>query len=175
MSIDKDFFQLVHDGVRVYDPREDGAWFDAQGVVEKFGVKPSQVVDVLALVGDTSDNVAGVPGIGKKGAIDLITAHGSLDALLDNAAELAQKKYRETLIAHRADALQSRELVTIRTDVPLDVDFAVAAVPRRLARALLRAVLAARVPDAGERIRARRGHGREGLRPRDVARGARRA
>jgi DNA polymerase-1 len=122
VSIDKDFFQLVHDGVRVYDPREDGAWFDAQGVIEKFGVKPSQVVDVLALVGDTSDNVAGVPGVGKKGAVDLITAHGSLDALLDNAAELAQRKYREALIAHRADALQSRELVTIRTDVPLEVD-----------------------------------------------------
>ena len=122
VSIDKDFFQLVHDGVRVYDPREDGAWFDAQGVVEKFGVKPSQVVDVLALVGDTSDNVAGVPGVGKKGAIDLITAHGTLDALLDNAAELAQKKYREALVSHRANALQSRQLVTIRTDVPLDVD-----------------------------------------------------
>ena len=123
VSIDKDFFQLVHDGVRVYDPREDGVWFDEQGVVEKFGVKPSQVVDVLALVGDTSDNVAGVPGVGKKGAIDLITAHGSLDALLDNAAELAQKKYRETLVAHRDDALRSRELVTIKRDVPIEVDF----------------------------------------------------
>jgi DNA polymerase-1 len=122
VSIDKDFFQLVHDGVRVYDPREDGTWFDAQGVVEKFGVKPSQVADVLALVGDTSDNVGGVPGVGKKGAIDLITAHGSLDALLENAAELAQKKYRETLVTHRDDALQSRELVTIRTDVPIDFD-----------------------------------------------------
>jgi DNA polymerase I len=122
VSIDKDFFQLVHDGVRVYDPREDGAWFDEAAVAEKFGVKPSQVVDVLALVGDTSDNVAGVPGVGKKGAIDLITAHGSLDALLDKAAELPQKKYRDTLAAHRLDALRSRELVTIRRDVPLDVD-----------------------------------------------------
>jgi DNA polymerase I len=122
VSIDKDFFQLVHDGVRVYDPREDGTWFDAQGVVEKFGVKPSQVADVLALVGDTSDNVAGVPGVGKKGAIDLITAHGSLDALLENAAELAQKKYREALVTHREGALQSRQLVTIRTDVPIEVD-----------------------------------------------------
>ena len=83
VSIDKDFFQLVRDGsIRVYDPREDGAWFDEQGVLEKFGVQPSQVVDVLALVGDTSDNVAGVPGIGKKGAIDLITQFGSLDGLL---------------------------------------------------------------------------------------------
>ena len=122
VSIDKDFFQLVHDGVRVYDPREDGAWFDADGVVEKFGVKPSQVADVLALVGDTSDNVAGVPGIGKKGAIDLITQYGSLDALLEKAAELKPKQ-REALVTHRAAALQSRELVTIKTDVPVEVDF----------------------------------------------------
>ena len=122
VSIDKDFFQLVHDGIRVYDPREDGTWFDERGVVEKFGVKPSQVVDVLALVGDTSDNVSGVPGIGKKGAIDLITTHGTLDALLDHAPDLKPKQ-REALTRYRAEALQSRELVTIRTDVPIEVDF----------------------------------------------------
>jgi DNA polymerase I len=122
VSIDKDFFQLVRDGVRVYDPREDGAWFDANGVVEKFGVKPSQVADVLALVGDTSDNVAGVPGIGKKGAIDLITQYGSLDTLLEKAGELRPKQ-RETLVTHRSAALQSRELVTIKTDVPVEVEF----------------------------------------------------
>jgi DNA polymerase-1 len=122
VSIDKDFFQLVREGVRIYDPREDGAWFDEGGVVEKFGVKPAQVVDVLALVGDTSDNVAGVPGIGKKGAIDLVTAYGSLDALLERSAELKPKQ-REALQTHRADALTSRQLVTIRTDVPLAVDF----------------------------------------------------
>jgi len=122
VSIDKDFFQLVRDGVRVYDPREDGAWFDASGVAEKFGVQPAQVADVLALVGDTSDNVAGVPGIGKKGAVDLITKYGSLDTLLEKADELKPKQ-REALVTHRAAALQSRELVTIRTDVPVDVDF----------------------------------------------------
>ena len=123
VSIDKDFFQLVHDGIRVYDPREDGAWYDKAAVADKFGVAPSHVVDVLALAGDTSDNISGVAGIGKKGAIDLIGAYGSLDALLDRAGELTQKKYRETLLAHRAEALRSRELVTIRCDVPLDVDF----------------------------------------------------
>src|SRR6478672_6020177 len=99
VSIDKDFFQLVHDGVRVYDPREEGAWFDEQGVVEKFGVLPSQVVDVLALVGDTSDNVAGVPGIGKKGAIDLVGQFGGLDALLERTGELKPKQ-REALTTH---------------------------------------------------------------------------
>ncbi|MGH9350407.1 MAG: DNA polymerase I [Vicinamibacterales bacterium] len=122
VSIDKDFFQLVHDGIRVYDPREDGTWYDEQGVVEKFGVRPTQVVDVLALVGDTSDNVAGVPGIGKKGAVELVTQFGSLEALLERAGELKPKQ-REALTTHRAAALQSRDLVTIRTDVPLEVDF----------------------------------------------------
>ena len=121
VSIDKDFFQLVHNGIRVYDPRDDGAWFDEAAVVEKFGVVPARVTDVLALVGDTSDNVAGVPGVGKKGAIDLIHAYGSLDALLDQAGGLKQRKYKEALLAHREDALRSRELVTIRCDVPLDV------------------------------------------------------
>ena len=123
VSIDKDFFQLVRDGIiRVYDPRDDGAWFDEAAVAEKFGVAPKHVVDVLALVGDTSDNISGVPGIGRKGAIDLITEHGNLDALLDRAGGLTQKKYRETLLAHRAEALRSRDLVTIRRDVPLEVD-----------------------------------------------------
>ena len=123
VSIDKDFFQLVHDGaISVYDPREEGAWFDERGVLEKFGVKPSQVVDVLALVGDTSDNVAGVPGVGKKGAIDLITQYGSLDALLAHTSELKPRQ-REALETHRESALRSRELVTIRTDTPLEFDF----------------------------------------------------
>jgi DNA polymerase-1 len=123
VSIDKDFFQLVRDGaVRVYDPREDGAWFDEQAVAEKFGVKPTQVVDVLALVGDSSDNVAGVPGIGKKGAIDLVTQFGSLDGLFAHASELKARQ-REALESHRDVARRSRELVTIRTDVPLEPDF----------------------------------------------------
>jgi DNA polymerase-1 len=123
VSIDKDFFQLVRDGdVSVFDPRDDGTWFDERGVVEKFGVKPSQVVDVLALVGDASDNVAGVPGIGKKGAIDLIGHYGSLDELLDRLSDLKPRQ-RDALASHRDRALRSRDLVTIRADVPLEVDF----------------------------------------------------
>jgi DNA polymerase-1 len=127
VSIDKDFFQLVRDSrngtgaIRVYDPREDGTWYDEQGVLSKFGVRPAQVVDVLALVGDTSDNVAGVPGIGKKGAIDLVSQFGSLDALLERLDELKPRQ-REALASHRQAAMQSRELVTIHTDVPIDVD-----------------------------------------------------
>jgi DNA polymerase I len=114
---DKDFFQLVGDGIRVYNPRDDGAWFDATAVKEKFGVEPGQVIDVLALMGDTIDNVAGVPGIGEKGARDLIAAYGSLDNLLARAGEVTQKKYREGLQTYADQARQSRELVKIRTDV----------------------------------------------------------
>src|SRR5262244_2851100 len=69
---DKDFFQLVRDGIRVFNPRDEGTWYDAEGVKEKFGVPPDLVVDVLALMGDTIDNVKGVPGIGEKGARELI-------------------------------------------------------------------------------------------------------
>ena len=118
---DKDFFQLVDDstGVRVFNPRDEGIWYDAAGVKEKFGVAPEQVVDVLALMGDTIDNIKGVPGIGEKGARDLISTHGSLDALLAAAPSLTQKKYREALLAHADSARESRTMLQIRTDVPL--------------------------------------------------------
>jgi DNA polymerase I len=121
---DKDFFQLVDDasGVRVFNPKDEGAWFDAEGVTTKFGVAPSQVVDVLALMGDSIDNIKGVPGIGEKGARELIATHGSLDALLENAPSLTGKK-RELLTTHADSARESRVLLRIRTDVPLpDVD-----------------------------------------------------
>jgi DNA polymerase-1 len=117
---DKDFFQLVHDGIKVYNPKEDGTWFNADGVKEKFGVTPDQVIDVLALMGDSIDNIKGVPGIGEKGARDLIAQYGSLEALLAHAADVPNKRYREGLLGHADDARQSRELARIRTDVPVE-------------------------------------------------------
>src|SRR6187431_1169785 len=119
---DKDFFQLVGDGVRVFNPRDEGTWYDAAGVVEKFGVRPDQVVDVLALMGDSVDNIKGVPGIGEKGARDLISRFGTLDALLEAAPSIQQKRYREGLLAHAADARLSKQLAQIRTDVPVTFD-----------------------------------------------------
>src|SRR6266436_4288670 len=100
VTLDKDFFQLVHDGIRVFNPRDEGIWYDADGVKEKFGVAPEQVVDVLALMGDTIDNIKGVPGIGDKGARELISKYGSLDNLIAQAAQIPQKRYREPLLAH---------------------------------------------------------------------------
>ena len=119
---DKDFFQLVHDGIKVYNPRDDGTWYDEAGVKEKFGVEPSQVVDVLSLMGDSIDNIKGVPGIGEKGARDLIAKYGTLEELLAHAQEVSNKRYREGLLQYADDARQSRELARIRTDVPVPFD-----------------------------------------------------
>src|SRR6266567_4478033 len=119
---DKDFYQLVRDGLRVFNPKEEGTWYDAEGVKEKFGVAPDHVVDVLALMGDTIDNIKGVPGIGEKGARELIATYGSLDNLLSHAAEIKNKRYREGLLGHAEEARQSQNLARIRTDVPVDFD-----------------------------------------------------
>src|ERR671927_890053 len=94
---DKDFFQLVRDGIKVFNPKEEGTWYDAEGVKEKFGVPPGLVVDVLALMGDTIDNIKGVPGIGEKGGRELIATYGTLDELLAHAGEISNKRYREGL------------------------------------------------------------------------------
>jgi DNA polymerase I len=119
---DKDFFQLVGGAIKVYNPRDDGAWYDEEGVRTRFGVRPDQVVDVLAIMGDTIDNIKGVPGIGEKGARDLIAAHGTLEALLEQAPSLPNKRHREGLLTYGDQARQSRELVRIHTDVPVELD-----------------------------------------------------
>ncbi|MEO7890817.1 MAG: DNA polymerase I [Vicinamibacterales bacterium] len=119
---DKDFFQLVTAGIRVFNPRDEGTWYDAEGVVTKLGVRPDQVLDVMALMGDSIDNIKGVPGIGEKGARELIATYGTLDALIEQAASLPQKRYREALMAHADSARSSRELARICTDVPVTFD-----------------------------------------------------
>ena len=119
---DKDFFQLVQPRVRIFNPRDQGLWYDADGVKAKFGVNPDQVVDVLALMGDAVDNVKGVPGIGEKGARELITTFGSLDTLLKQSGDVEKSRYRNALAQYPEDAKISRELVTIRTDVPVFFD-----------------------------------------------------
>jgi DNA polymerase-1 len=121
VSPDKDLMQLVGDGVSIFHTGREKL-YDAAGVEEDFGVPPSQVVDVLALMGDASDNVPGVPGIGEKGAKQLIKDYGSLDALLERAGELTRKAYREGLTEHRDKALLSRELVTIHCDLPIPLE-----------------------------------------------------
>ncbi|MBI4487212.1 MAG: DNA polymerase I, partial [Acidobacteria bacterium] len=122
VTMDKDFFQLVGNGIRVFNPRDEGTWYDADGVREKMGVAPEQVVDVLALMGDTIDNIKGVPGIGEKGARELISQYGTLENLIAHAAGVKNKRSREGLLGHADAARESRELARIRGDVPVEFD-----------------------------------------------------
>lgn len=124
VSNDKDMFQLVTDQVRVLHQAKADILFDSAKVEEFFGVPPSQVVDVLGLMGDSVDNVPGAPGIGEKGAKELIKQFGSIDKLLEQPDKVSRKTYRESLQLHREQILQSRQLVTIHTTVPLDWNLA---------------------------------------------------
>jgi DNA polymerase-1 len=127
VSSDKDLMQLVGEGIGMLDPVS-GRPIGPEQVRERFGVAPEKVVDVQALVGDATDNVPGVPGIGVKTAAQLITEYGSLDALLARAHEIKQPKRRQALIDHADDARLSRDLVRLRDDVPPPVPLAAFAV-----------------------------------------------
>ncbi|RPI29228.1 MAG: DNA polymerase I [Acidobacteria bacterium] len=121
VTIDKDMFQLVNDRISILDTRT-MLRLDRKGVEEKFGVPPEKVVDVLSLVGDSSDNIVGAPGIGDKGAKQLIQEYGSLENLLQHRDEVTRKTYRESLQQNETLIRQSRDLVTICADLPLELD-----------------------------------------------------
>ncbi len=118
ISSDKDLMQLVSKDIRLFDPMKSKVIGEKE-VEEKFGVKPRQVIDVQSLAGDSSDNIPGVPGIGIKTAAELIRKYKNLDSLLKKAEEIPQKKRRETLIENKESALISRQLVTLKEDVPV--------------------------------------------------------
>jgi DNA polymerase-1 len=118
ISSDKDLMQLVSKKVRLFDPMKSKEIGEKE-VIEKFGVKPQQVIDVQSLAGDSSDNVPGVPGIGIKTAAELINKYKTLENLLNRASEIPQNKRRETLLSNKDKATVSKKLVTLKDDVPL--------------------------------------------------------
>ncbi len=122
VSSDKDMLQLVNDHVCVLNPPKDNLICDAAKVEELVGVRPDQIVDLMALRGDAVDNVPGAPGIGDKGSVELIQQFGTLDALLGRADEVQKKSYRESLQENRERILLSRELVQIHTTAPVAFD-----------------------------------------------------
>lgn len=128
VSGDKDFQQLVRPGVWLLNPGRGGpasveeSWVSVENGSERLGVPPAHVVDYLALVGDSSDNVPGVKGVGDKTAQELVAAFGTLENILANAHTLTKKRPREALETYRAEALLSKELVTIRDDLPIALD-----------------------------------------------------
>ena len=124
VSPDKDFFQLLSDRIQQFRPAYRGESYDPiteTSFEEKYGLKPIQFIDVLALMGDAADNVPGVPGVGEKTAIKLLLEYGSVESAIEHAEEVKGKRAREGLLNHADDAVLSKELVTILTDVPLDL------------------------------------------------------
>jgi DNA polymerase-1 len=124
VSGDKDMMQLVTPQVRILNPQKDNLILDPEKVTEVLGVPPDKVVDVMALRGDSVDNIPGAPGIGDKGSVELIKEFGSVEAVLDRSEEVKRKAYRESLRQNRETVLLSKELVTIDTHVPLPLDLA---------------------------------------------------
>ena len=122
VSGDKDMMQLVTPQVKILNPQKDNLVLDPEKVTETLGVPPEKVVDVMALRGDSVDNIPGAPGIGDKGSVELIKEFGTVEAVLDRAAEVKRKAYRESLEQNRDAVLLSKELVTIDTHVPLPLD-----------------------------------------------------
>jgi DNA polymerase I len=122
VSNDKDMLQLVTGKVKVLNPVKDNLILDREKVVEVLGVPPEQVIDVMALRGDSIDNIPGAPGIGDKGSVELIQQFGSVEAALDRASEVKGKRYRESLENNRDMVLLSKELVTIHCEVPIDLE-----------------------------------------------------
>jgi DNA polymerase-1 len=122
VSSDKDMLQLVNDRIHVLNPPKDNLICDAAKVEEILGVPPERVIDVMALRGDSIDNIPGAPGIGDKGSVELIKRFGSVEQALDRAAEVEKKTYRESLQNNRDNILLSKKLVTIDCNVPIELD-----------------------------------------------------
>ncbi len=122
VTSDKDMLQLVSDNVKVLNPHKEDFLYDADGVRNRFGVGPEKMRDLLALTGDTSDNVPGVPGIGPKTAAALLNEYGSLEQVLERVDEISGQKRRENLRQSKKSAMLSQELVTLVSDVPIEID-----------------------------------------------------
>ncbi len=122
VSSDKDMLQLVDDRVSMLNPAKDDEWYDPEKVKVFMGVRPDQVTDLLALKGDAIDNIPGAPGIGDKGARDLIERFGSVEEAIARASEVERKAYRESLQNHAEQIRMSKRLATLATDIPIPFD-----------------------------------------------------
>ena len=122
VSSDKDMMQLVNDDVQILNPPKDNLICDAAKVEEILGVPPERVIDIMALRGDSIDNIPGAPGIGEKGSVEIIKRFGTVEQALDRAAEVEKKTYRESLLNNRDIIMFSKSMATIDTNVPVEFD-----------------------------------------------------
>ncbi|MBM3253222.1 MAG: DNA polymerase I [Candidatus Omnitrophica bacterium] len=119
---DKDTLQLVNDRIRVYNTYKEGLVYDIETVRKNFGVEPSRIVDLMALMGDSSDNIPGIPGIGRKTAVSILKEFGSLDNLFSNLDKLKNERIRESIKKNRDRAMLSRTLATSNMEVPIEIE-----------------------------------------------------
>ncbi len=122
---DKDYAQLVKDNVFLYKPNSRGGGFSVLGptdITEKFGVRPGQIIDFLGLKGDSVDNIPGIPKIGDKTAVALLSEYGNMETIIDRVEEISRKAIKASIIEHAEQGLQSKSLATIKCDVPFDWD-----------------------------------------------------
>ena len=142
VSGDKDFYQLIGERICLLNPGRGGSagveeeWVDARNAAERLGVPPEHVTDYLALIGDSSDNVPGARGIGPKTAVQLISEYGDVEAILAAAPQIKAKRAREALLESAADVRLSKQLVTILTELPIDLDLEALAICEPDRRAL---------------------------------------
>jgi len=122
VSSDKDMMQLVNDKVQILNPPKDNLICDRAKVEEILGVPPERVIDIMALRGDSIDNIPGAPGIGDKGSVEIIKRFGTVEQALERAAEVERKTYRESLQNNRDTILFSKSMATIDTNVPVELD-----------------------------------------------------
>lgn len=121
VSGDKDLMQLVGEGITLFDPLKE-KYIDSEGVKEKFGVEPGRVVEMLGLMGDQSDNIPGVPGVGPKTALKLLEEYGDIEGVIANAEKISKPKLKQSIIENVEKARLSRELATIKTDLDVKLD-----------------------------------------------------
>ena len=139
VSEDKDLLQLVDDGITMFAERQGRVTYDRARVEDKYGIPPESIPDLLALMGDSVDDIPGVKGIGAKGAQMILQEYGTIEVAIEHAAEITKMKYGEKLEAGADMARLSKELATVYTDLPLELDldaFRVQDPDRRLAREL---------------------------------------
>ncbi|MCU0598159.1 MAG: DNA polymerase I [Desulfobacterales bacterium] len=120
---DKDFIQLITDKIILWDPMKDQV-LDREAVIREFGIEPAQMIDLLGLAGDASDNIPGVPGIGQKTAVALLQAHHSIETLYQQVDQIKTQKQKEKLLENKEQAFLSKTLATIKTDAPADYEIA---------------------------------------------------
>ena len=139
VSEDKDLLQLVDEGVTMYSERQGNVTYDRERVEDKYGVPPESIPDLLALMGDSVDDIPGVKGIGAKGAQMILQQYGTIETAIEHAAEITKMKYGEKLEREADMARLSKELATVHTDLPIELDldaFRLEEPDRRLAREL---------------------------------------